>query len=267
MEVKQPKAVRRLRRALRKGKPWSSPKIQLTHAEVLGRAVSFCTNKRRDPIQRSHRNGTFYELEELSRLRAVAPRGGVYVDFGANVGNHSLFFALFMEARQVIPVEPNPLAYELLVANTIVNGLSDVIAFDRLGVGVSDTHAGGFAMEETRRNLGGARMLAGEGEIDVYSGQDLLRDVAPDFIKIDVEGMEMQVLEGLGDVLDRSQPMIFAEVDNENAKSFAAWARAHGYEIAFSLQRYRSNKNHLLVPAADAARVRAAMEAPVEEQG
>ena len=255
-----PKPIRTIMKALSEGRPWSTPKMHITYAGVQDRRVAFCTNKRRDPIQRSHRQGSFYEFEELSILRAVAPKGGVYVDLGANVGNHSLFFALFMQARQVIPVEPNPLAYELLIANTLANGLEDTIVFDRLGVGVSDGHGGGFAMEQRPVNLGGARMLEGEGEIEVFAADALLDDVAPDFIKIDVEGMEMKVLAGLEKTVARTQPMIFAEVDNKNTDAFADWATACGYEIACSLQRYHTNKNHLLVRADQAQAVRQTIE-------
>ena len=59
-------------------------------------------------------------------------------------------------------------------------------------------------MEKRERNLGGAKMLEGEGELEVFSADELLDGETPDMIKIDVEGMEMKVLKGLTKTLKRS---------------------------------------------------------------
>jgi FkbM family methyltransferase len=220
------------------------------HAQVLGRGVVFCVNMENDPIQRNHRKGTFYELKELMDLQPIFPAGGVFVDIGANVGNHTLFAALHLAAGRVIPFEPNRQAYDLLIQNVLVNGLRDVVDLGFLGVGLSDRHDGGFQMEERKRNLGGARMLAGQGELEVYRADDILADVTPDMIKIDVEAMEMQVLNGLSGVLDRCRPILLVEVDNENEAAFGDWMNDNGYDLVSTHQRYRTNKNHIIADRA-----------------
>lgn len=251
-------AISRLMKRMRLNRPIVSGKIRLVHAVVQGMPVTFCVDMKNDPIQRNHRRGTFYELPELTGLKRVFPEGGVFVDIGANVGNHTLYAALFLKAGRVIPVEPNPLAYGLLVQNVLVNRLSDIVDVSKLGVGVSDTRAGGFAMEPRKRNLGGAKMLAGEGEIEVYPAADLLEGVTPDLIKVDVEGMEMEVLSGLDPVLERSRPTILIEVHNDNEAAFFDWAAAQGYGLVATHQRYRKNKNHLIADARQLDAVRAA---------
>jgi len=239
--------VERILKRIRLGRPHVSGKQQVVYARVMDRPVSFCVNMENDPIQRNHRRGQFYEQKELNQLVDFFPEGGVFVDIGANVGNHSLFAATFLKPSKVIPFEPNPKAYELLIQNVLVNGLIDVFDLSKLGVGVSDAKSGGFAMEKRERNLGGAKMLPGEGDLEVYPADDLLADETPAMIKIDVEGMEMQVLAGLEGTLARCRPMILAEIDNTNEEAFRAWADAHGYAIVHTYQRYKLNKNHLLV--------------------
>ena len=240
----------RLNKRLKFGRTFSSPKMTVITTMVDEKRVLFCVDMKNDPIQRNHRRGTFYEQKELEKLKSHFPKGGTFVDLGANVGNHSLFAALFLEAGRVIPFEPNPKAYTLLVNNVIVNGLIDTFDLTKLGVGVSDAHEGGYAMQKKDRNLGGAKMLAGEGQLEVYRADSLLEDVTPDMIKIDVEGMEMKVLDGLSGVLDRCSPVLLVEVDNENEEAFMKWANDNGYALDETYQRYRLNKNHLLTRAA-----------------
>jgi FkbM family methyltransferase len=244
--------VARLLKRLRLGRAVESVKLRLVHTRVLDVPVTFCVNMKNDPIQRNHRRGQFYEIKELAALRAIFPQGGVFVDIGANVGNHSLFAALFLKAAKVIPFEPNPLAYDLLIQNVLVNRLAAVVDLSRLGVGVGAERQSGFGMQRRERNLGGAKMLAGEGDLDVHSGDDLLDGLNPDVIKIDVEGMEMQVLSGLAKTIERSRPVMMVEVDNSVEGAFSDWVEAQGYSWISIQQRYRLNKNHLI---ADKARV------------
>jgi len=238
--------IAKLLRRLAKGKPVQSVELEMVHARVREVPVTFCVNMENDPIQRHHRKGTFYELNELSALEAVFPKGGVFVDIGANVGNHSLFAAQHLKASKVIPFEPNPKAYDLLVQNVLVNGLRDVIDLSMLGVGLSDRQTGGFAMEKRTRNLGGARMLEGQGDLEVFRADALLPDILPDMIKIDVESMELQVLDGLSGILERCRPVLLVEVDVENDDAFEAWMDRAGYAVVRTYQRYKSNRNHII---------------------
>lgn len=249
-----PRIARTLRR-LDLGKTVQSVSLQLVHARVLDKPVTFCVNMENDPIQRHHRKGTFYELKELQALRAIFPPGGVFVDIGANVGNHTIFAAQHLGASKVIPFEPNPQAFELLVQNVVVNGLHEVVDLSMLGVGLSDRREGGYAMEKRARNLGGARMLEGKGDLDVYRGDELMPELRPDMIKIDVETMELRVLDGLSGILDRCRPVLLVEVDVENDAAFAAWMDRAGYAVAGTYQRYKLNRNHIIADRDRAAEV------------
>lgn len=240
--------VERIVKRLRLGRPVQSHALEMTHTRIGDKQVIFCTDMENDPIQRNHRRGNFYEAKELNGLKDLFPKGGTFVDIGANVGNHSLFAAMFLGAGRVVPFEPNPLAYRLLVQNILVNRLQDVFDLSMLGVGLSDEETGGYAMQEKERNLGGAKMLSGKGDLQVFRGDTLLKDTYPDMIKIDVEGMELSVLAGLGEVIAKHNPVLLVEVDNVNEEAFMQWVEDAGYDVAETVQRYRLNKNHLLKP-------------------
>ncbi len=224
------------------------PPMNVVRARIEERDVTFCCNMHRDPIQKKHRAGTFFEAEELSQLRGLLPRGMRMLDVGANVGNHALFFALFHGATRIVVIEPNPLALAPLVANIVMNGVQDVVDMSALGIGLSNTSEGGFGMKRHDRNLGATRMRPGKGDLQVHAGDDLFDGEDFDFIKIDVEGMEMKVLAGLEKTIQRCKPMMFIEVDDDNAEAFSVWLSEAGYRTRSQLRHYGVNENYLIEP-------------------
>lgn len=225
-----------------------SDETQITRAEIDGRKVAFATDMERDPIQKRHRAGAFYEPVELGWIAAHLPGGGTFVDIGANVGNHSLYAGLFCGAGRIIPFEPNPLAYRLLVLNVALNELSEQVVFDFIGVGASDLDEDGFAMSARIKNLGAAKMLRDAGDIATVRPDDVLQDETPGVVKIDVEGMEMSVLRGLQKTIRRCRPVLIVECDRANIHDFADWRLANGFELPASVKHYPENRNFLCIP-------------------
>lgn len=223
--------------------------VDITAGRHEGRRVLFATDKEADPIQRAHRSAAFYEAEELALLKTHVKKGATFVDIGANVGNHTLYAAMFLGAKRVIPAEPNPLALRLLLINVMMNGVEDRVDTRGLGVGLSDAAGVGFGMEARHKNLGAAKMLAGQGDLTVLTGDALLAEDTPSFIKIDVEGMEMQSLAGLTATIARCRPMMLIEVDQANYDAFDAWLSENAYSVVDTIQRYATNKNFLIKPA------------------
>jgi len=230
------------------GKSVGFPEVSLYTSEIHGQRMVFAVDMQRDPIQRSHREGRFYEEEELAVIKSLFPLGGTFVDIGSNVGNHGLYAAVFLSAARVIPFEPNPKALKLLLANISANGLATKYDMSHLGKGLGAEPRVGFGMELRDRNLGAAKMLPGEGDIEITTGDLALKNDHPDFIKIDVEGMEIQVLSGLQDTISRCQPALLVEVDQENDDAFHTLIARMGYGICDTLQRYKTNKNYVIKP-------------------
>ena len=69
-----------------------------------------------------------------------------------------------------------------------------------------------------------------------------------DFIKMDVEGMEMRVLDGLTKTVAKWRPLIFIEVENGNVDAFREWLRSTDYVTARTYRRYQANENYMVVP-------------------
>jgi FkbM family methyltransferase len=153
----------------------------------------------------------FYERPLLDDIMRRTQPEDMVVDLGAYVGTHTTFLAAVAELR-IIAVEPNPLSADLLQQNIDLNHISDLVELHRVAVGSEE----GFGELVTRdeHNLGMTAIKEGDGDVSIQTLDRLVaeRDVAA--IKIDVEGMEPQALEGALDTIARSRPAIYVEVAN-----------------------------------------------------
>lgn len=197
-------------------------------------------------IERNQLRGVFFEQRDLEGLRELLKPGSVIVDVGANTGNHTVFFARILDAKKIIVIEPNPETIRFLKATIDANKLDQVDA-SKLGVGVGD-RAGTFFLHTGRRGHLGTARLVPEGDIsvDVQTLDDLI-DEPVDFIKIDVEDMEIQVLKGARRIFAQDRPLAFVEVQDKNSAAFLAIVDELGYRInrIFADQGYA---NYLIEP-------------------
>lgn len=216
-----------------------------------------------DYIQSHHLSGMVYELDELHMLVERLGKRPVILDVGANVGNHTVYLAKRIPGAVVYPVEPGRDAMKVLRANLDANQCRNV---DRrfIGVGFSDHDSAAVLRRVSRTNLGGSRILTaaeqadlGEKvnddfwfqEVPLVRGDDALGDLAPTFVKVDVEGLEMQVLRGLRRVVQTHRPEMFIEVEETNRAQFLDWVEEMGYVVDFRAAPSSARANYLIRPA------------------
>lgn len=204
--------------------------------------ASFLIQDEDDLIQRELAMGRFYEPEEL----AIIARhffGGCFVDVGANLGNHSVYAGIALDASRIVAIEPNPDMARLLRHNLALNRLNERAAVHELGLSDGEGHA---ALERIApHNIGAARLNAGEGRIKLATGDAILADEAPAFIKIDTEGFELKVLRGLMAILSAHTPAVFIEVEDANRNAVEAMLRPLGYSEIERFSRYPGLANYL----------------------
>jgi FkbM family methyltransferase len=140
-----------------------------------------------------------YNLEELDFLRAQTPKGGVFVDVGANVGTYAMVLARHVgSSGKVIAVEPHPVTHARLAFNRAASGTTHV-ALIAAAAGPSD---GELMIETDGDNLGASHVVSDERagnaiKVPSLRLQRILGDCDVDHVdalKIDVEGFEDRVL-------------------------------------------------------------------------
>jgi len=153
--------------------------------------------------------GTFYEPDLLAYVH-VKGLEGTYVDVGAHVGNHSLFFAAECPSTRVVSIEPNDRVIDLLLKNT----QDFAVPVTVWPVVVHDTWRTAGLIDIVRGNAGMARAVEG-GDVQVCTLDRILAsDDAVVVIKVDVEGEEPAVLRSGAETIKRCLPLIAAEVNS-----------------------------------------------------
>ena len=168
------------------------------------------------------------EPETIEWLKKI-PAGSVLWDVGANIGTYSIYAG--KRGCKVFAIEPSFLNIELLQRNIILNKLNKTIALLPIGVGErtlltsyfmsSPNLIWGGAHNSVDKNLGaGGLPLENPVEIRgfVFSMDDLSKFMnveLPQYLKIDVDGLELEVLKGGINVL-KGVRSILIEVDHDS---------------------------------------------------
>lgn len=161
-----------------------------------------------------------YSEGEVALFRQVLAAGDTVLDIGANIGAHTVAMAqLVGPAGSVYAFEAQRVLLQILCGNVALNEFANVHAFPS-AAGRARGRIAVPALDYTRvDNFGGIAIGQGGGEeVDLVAVDELrLRQVK--LIKIDVEGMELDVLQGCEDTLNRCRPLLYVENDRAQQSS------------------------------------------------
>lgn len=156
-----------------------------------------------------------YELEMLRNMASRLQKDDLVLDVGANIGNHSLYLASVTGCR-VEAFEPNLSLCEALQSSIALNGLNERVRVHQ--VGVADTEGFGHFNHVDASNLGAQSLEVSRNadEIKLISLDQLDLPAPVRMIKVDVEGMELQVLNGARHLIQRDHPILYIEGQTED---------------------------------------------------
>ncbi len=193
-----------------------------------------------------------YEDDELGLLETRVfprmPRRRVCLDVGANIGNHSLYFADWFD--EVHAFEPHPVTSKVLAINA---SFKPNIRCHAIGASSSDHLA---QARESPGNMGAARIVAADADtagaklaafeckrLDGYLDADVR--AAVDFVKLDVEGHELDALKGMERIILESHPVIAFELLTGGATGEYDYLRGLGYTHFYRIRRALSGGKEL----------------------
>lgn len=143
------------------------------------------------------------------------------IDVGANIGTHSVYFAKKCNQGSVIAIEPQIYIFEILAANLLFNGCYNTIP---VHAGVSSKQ--GNSKMVNISPFGTRKCNYGEFKINNHQDRGVDTSIVTldnycdfkkfDLIKMDVEGMEVNVLEGATKLIKEQKPILYIEFNNKN---------------------------------------------------
>ncbi len=204
------------------GLAWSVPLVHPDNPQLVARAIA-------------HQD---FPYRVLTQTRDVSI-GGTMIDIGANIGRMSIPRIVLGDAMAAYCAEPDPLNYACLVRNVRDNGLEGLVLPDHLAIGAAE----GTVRLQRASSAGGHRVLA-EGatsrrevvEVPCLPLDAWIERVGIDldqvrFIKVDVQGSEVDVLRGASRTLGHRHIAWQIEVDLETLAARGCDARKDLYPL------------------------------------
>ena len=187
---------------------------------------------RRLNFSRQIRAGSFLPEEpEVAEVGEHLRAGDWVIDVGANVGHYTCYMAKCVGASgRVLAFEPVPTSFALLAANVRAAGVRNVTLFN---VALSSTTATASMTvpeyEHSRLSNYYQARISGGGEYPVLCiALDSISIPRPvRLVKIDAEGHDLQVLQGMESLLRRDHPLLI--VEGSLSGPVAGWLGERGY--------------------------------------
>jgi FkbM family methyltransferase len=160
--------------------------------------------------------GEFSRHEKELFAQLVTP-DSLVVDVGANIGGHTLFFARAVgPGGTVLAIEPQRAVYQLLCANLALNEINNVRAICA-AAGATRGHAFVPICDYAKLgNFGGIELGDKQGDPVEVVSIDSLQILGCQFMKIDVEGHESQVITGAAHTIAKFRPILYVENDRRH---------------------------------------------------
>lgn len=160
--------------------------------------------------------GATFEPDMCTVFKALIKPTFNVLDVGANIGCTALLFGDL--AAHVDSFEPSPTTFSILQKNIQSSGLSNITPHN-FGLGsrnesltltfAPSNRSGAFVSDITQASDGHTIE-----KIEIKKGDDALLNHSVDFIKIDVEGYEKNVIEGLSTIIEHAQPIVCLELNH-----------------------------------------------------
>jgi FkbM family methyltransferase len=210
----------------------------------------------REHIGRRLIAGEWYEPDTVSYVKSHLRPGMTFFDIGAHIGQYSLLASQLVGPHgKVHSFEPCPTLFPVLKRNTELNHCSNVICNEVALAEADGVHQlylsdfknfGTSSFAPSGRNYSGVSVRVTTVSLDEYVGRNSVQAI--DLIKLDVEGMELQVLAGARATLARFPKLaLIVEFNEQRAVQFehsvadlAEFLHARGFHL------YLISKNPLV---------------------
>ena len=158
------------------------------------------------------RYGEFSHLEMDTFEKFLSLPDMVLVEIGANIGAHTV--GLSKKVKRLVAFEPQPQVFYNLCANIALNSIQNVDCYN-VGLGSEASTLYLPEIDHSKPNNFGGISLLKEGKYEIPIRTLDSYNLNTQFIKIDVEGMETDVLKGSVNTINKCKPVMYIENDRK----------------------------------------------------
>ena len=176
---------------------------------------------------------------ENTLYKQICKNSDTVVEVGANIGVHSLSIAKAIgTSGNLFCYEPQQTVFQTLNANLALNSLTNTRTF-QLGVGDENSSMNLVLPDYSKNgNFGGVTLDKNTvgTKINIVTLDSHLKLESLKLLKIDVEGMEIDVLKGAKETIAKHQPIIYCENDRiEKSQELIELLNSYGYTLYWHL--------------------------------
>jgi FkbM family methyltransferase len=192
-----------------------------------------------DAIAQHIKSGKLWEKHFKDIINIFISSGDVVIDAGANFGyNATLMGKQIGSTGLLMAFEPQRIIYQQLNGNLILNNVFNAITFQAaLGNKQATTTMRSVDYESNWINIGDTSIGEGGEEVSVYTLDEIELEKL-NFIKVDVQGYELFMLQGAKNTLQTYKPNIFIEIEphqlikfNITENQLIDYIKSFGYRI------------------------------------
>jgi FkbM family methyltransferase len=179
----------------------------------------------------------------ITKVYEILPKDGIFFDIGSNIGVYSL--NMCRKAKDVYAFEATKATYQLLQETINENGIQNIHPFltaihnidkeevkiytpNALNIGSNSMHSGNYVANTVQTIT-----------IDTFVEENNIPCI--DFIKIDIEGNELNALQGAEKSIRRFRPIIMSEI-NPLLNNSAGYKAGDLYDLLVHELRYTPKK-------------------------
>ena len=186
--------------------------------------------------------GVPFEDEQISAAQALIREQHIdlVIDIGANIGLYSILLGRMPEIKNVIAFEPVRRNYAQILGNVFLNGLADKVEVHRTALGSSADETVIF-VDPTSTGVSRLDLADAHRDKAKFSDQESVAVARFDdvcdlndrraFVKIDVEGRAVDVLEGMATFLERNTVVIQVETSDNEEDGVLKFLSGKGFSI------------------------------------
>ena len=156
----------------------------------------------------------------------------IFLDVGAHIGKYTIRAASKIGKNgKIISIEPNEDNFRILIQNLKLNQIKNCIPLN-VAAYSNDTELELFVGSDSAKHSIVEKLDRGSKKVKARALDNVLSELnikKVDFIKIDVEGAEYDVIKGLEKTLTNQNPKLFIEILKKDQEKVLNYLKQKGY--------------------------------------